>query len=527
SRKQHSLLSQVVLATTAVILFILLSFLGLTLYFVSTSLREYQDYRIGWYTLKLEKSLNQFNNQDLSQIPLQKLVLRMGLEEAKIAILDKKTKKMLAWQMDSSELQALQILLGEKKNILWKGFQVFEVPLHSQRQLVLALPNKTFFPLYRHLFILSFFAILAILVSGAFMIYLLYRIILRPLEDLIVANLGTLEGKPEYLLIPNSIIPDNEIGQIMSQRNRLILKLKEFQEKIEIQNEELRQKQVELESWSRELEKRVEQKTKELKAAEERLLQAEKLAALGKLASGIAHEVNNPLASIAVYAEDIMETLQENRPLSKEEREEFIHSLGIIENQAYRLKELTRKLLNFARETKIQLDEVHLEGVIEETLALFQLKDRGHIQFETHFDPRIPPLITDRSLVQQILMNLLDNAVYAMKGEGRILIRTHLAGSNALIMVEDEGHGIPQEIQSKIFDPFFTTKPIGQGTGLGLSICYGLARKLKGSLDFQSKEGQGSIFTLSLPLEETKVFQHYEKKTDDSNQAKRETICHD
>jgi two-component system NtrC family sensor kinase len=284
-------------------------------------------------------------------------------------------------------------------------------------------------------------------------------------------------------------------------RNRLIIKLKEFQSKVAEQNEELRKQKKELEKWSKELEARVEAKTQELKRAEEHLIHAEKLAALGKIASGVAHEVNNPLASIAGYAEDMIERLKSKREFQESEIQEFVESLQIIEDQAYRLKDLTRKLLNFARQTELQLDETDINQLVDETISLMAIKHRSKLAISTKLSPSIPMLKTDRSKLQQIFMNLLDNAVDAIQRSGEIKVLTQHTNNDVKIIFKDTGMGIPIQIQNRIFDPFFTTKPVGKGTGLGLSICYGLVKKLKGSIEFESFPLKGSTFIVTLPLQ--------------------------
>jgi signal transduction histidine kinase/FixJ family two-component response regulator len=230
-----------------------------------------------------------------------------------------------------------------------------------------------------------------------------------------------------------------------------------------------------------------------------KLLQTEKMAALGQLVSGIAHELNNPLTSIQGYAQLL---------LSRRSASDRAGDALRISQEAERAGRIVKNLLLFSRETKSERRAVHLNEVIERTLALraYELK-LENIEVELALDARLPETLADAAQLQQVVLNLIVNAEQAIvmaRGDeshnGRILIRTRrLAGDRLAMEVSDDGPGIPPEIVPRIFDPFFTTKPPGVGTGLGLSIVYGIVQEHGGEISVDSLQGRGATLTVELP----------------------------
>jgi len=232
---------------------------------------------------------------------------------------------------------------------------------------------------------------------------------------------------------------------------------------------------------------------------EDKLLQTEKMAALGHLVSGIAHELNNPLTAIMGYAQLLLGHGLAPLPLSEAEK---------VYHEAERARRIVKNLLYFARETKTERTRVDLNEIVERTLALrsYELKVEN-IAVETDLDARLPPTMADPYQLQQILLNLLVNAEHALledRGRGRVRIRTRHASSPApgriVLEVSDDGPGIPAGNASRIFDPFFTTKPPGVGTGLGLSIVYGIVKQHEGEITVENLPGSGAKFTVELPI---------------------------
>lgn len=237
----------------------------------------------------------------------------------------------------------------------------------------------------------------------------------------------------------------------------------------------------------------------EWKRAQLRTMRAEKLAAVGQLAAGVMHEVNNPLATIAACAE----TLRHELPDTGAQDVGTVRELtGIIEHEVHRCRRLVDDLLGFSRQSPAERVPLEIEYVIDETIALLTHHSRfkrARISREAGPEP-LPLVMGSREQLMQVLMALLLNAVDATAKGGSILLRTGRApGGEAVVEVADDGLGIPPGEIARIFEPFFTTKPPGQGTGLGLAISYGIVSDHGGRIDVQSVVGEGSTFSVVLP----------------------------
>ena len=232
----------------------------------------------------------------------------------------------------------------------------------------------------------------------------------------------------------------------------------------------------------------------------ERRLQSQKLAALGELSAGIAHEINNPLAIIRQEAEMMDYTLKKGG-VNPADRQELRGSVQMIIQQVDRCTGIIRNLLNFARRREAVVQAVDVNRIIEDMTMLVEKEARNNnINLERHYDRDLPPIFSDAPQLRQVVLNLLTNASQAIGREGTITITTRPAGSDTVeVEIRDSGCGIPAKNLKKIFDPFFSTKPPGQGTGLGLSISHGLIRQLGGDIRVTSTVGQGTTFTVTLP----------------------------
>jgi two-component system, NtrC family, sensor kinase len=227
---------------------------------------------------------------------------------------------------------------------------------------------------------------------------------------------------------------------------------------------------------------------------------AEKLAAIGRLAAGVVHEINNPLATISACAEALESRVSEGEFKESAALDDLREYLGLIRSEAFRCKMITNGLLDFSRTRTTEHALVSLADVISSAARLLSHQQRGEkIQFQIDTTGNLPPISGDAGQLQQAVIALAANAIDAMPEGGVLRIASRTSGSTVLIEVSDTGVGIPQENITKIFEPFFTTKEIGKGTGLGLAVCYGILTEHGGSLEVQSTVGAGTTFTISLP----------------------------
>jgi two-component system NtrC family sensor kinase len=236
----------------------------------------------------------------------------------------------------------------------------------------------------------------------------------------------------------------------------------------------------------------------EMRRMDKYLAQTEKLASIGQLASGVAHEINNPLGVIHCYANLIAK--------SQPPDSQILSDAGIIRKHTEQCRSVVEALLNFSRSAEPRMSKTDINTCIEEVISVLDLqlkKDRFTI--ERQFDAALPRVTADGNKIKQVLMNLLINASQAMPDGGHIIVKTELAedGRLASITISDNGPGISKENISKIFDPFFTTKGPEKGTGLGLSVSYGIVQQHGGDINVDSTPGQGTTFTLRLPMDGT------------------------
>lgn len=234
----------------------------------------------------------------------------------------------------------------------------------------------------------------------------------------------------------------------------------------------------------------------EAKQMQQRLAQADKLAALGKLAGGVAHEINSPIAGVLAFAQMVIREMDQTDPHLSDLRE--------IEDAARKCKVIVENLLNFARQDGTVAEETNITDVLEplqSTLRLAGALIRKHqIEFHTEL-PTKPLLVTANPLrLGQVFLNLITNAIHAMKESGGTLtVEAHEEDTMVIVTVHDTGVGIHPHSLKRIFDPFFTTKPIGEGTGLGLSIAYSFIKQYGGDICAESTLGEGSSFSVHLP----------------------------
>lgn len=235
----------------------------------------------------------------------------------------------------------------------------------------------------------------------------------------------------------------------------------------------------------------------------QQVIETGKLASLGELASGIAHEINNPVAIMVEEAGWVNDLMEDERLVSKENRDEIERALAQIKTQGKRCREITQKLLSFARKTVTSSEDVTINELIKEVIGFCAQRAKfGNVVLNSKLQENLPVMQLSNSELQQVLLNLLNNAMDALEGNkgGNITVTSDLEGNEVVIRVEDDGPGIPKVNLGRIFDPFFTTKPVGKGTGLGLSICYGIIKEMGGEITVSSVIDAGTTFHVRLPF---------------------------
>ena len=227
---------------------------------------------------------------------------------------------------------------------------------------------------------------------------------------------------------------------------------------------------------------------------------AEKLAAVGRLAAGVVHEINNPLATIAACAEALEQRIDEGAFEVSEASADLTEYLGLIKSEAFRCKTITTGLLDFSRIRTGERDQLDAGDVVRSAANLISHQKRGNgISHEVEIESGLPLVSADGGQIQQAVIALATNAIDAMPDGGKLTLRVFARKNRVMIEVEDTGSGIPQDDMSKVFEPFFTTKEVGKGTGLGLAVCYGIVSEHGGRLSVRSAVGKGTTFSIFLP----------------------------
>lgn len=318
---------------------------------------------------------------------------------------------------------------------------------------------------------------------------LVHRLVYVPLRDLETGARRLAAGDLDHEIPVRSA---DELGQLAKSFNSMTAALRDSQR--------------ERATWARTLEQKVEERTKELRVAQAEAVRGEKLASVGLLAAGIAHELNNPLTGILTFSTLLRRKMQDGSPDAED--------LDLVIQETKRCAAIIRRLLDFAREKKPEKKFADLNQIIDETERIIErpahLRD---IEIRKELDPSLPPVWVDADQIKQVVMNILVNAQQAIDKKGAITVRTSLAPepkradpkAPAVRMVEiaiiDTGCGIPEKNLERIFDPFFSSKEVGKGTGLGLSVSHGIVRAHGGLIEVESTVGEGSTFRVYLPLE--------------------------
>jgi len=233
------------------------------------------------------------------------------------------------------------------------------------------------------------------------------------------------------------------------------------------------------------------------------VIQSERLAAVGRLAAGVAHEINNPLAVIGEISGYLNDLIEEKEDLDVGELvDELRHWLPKLAKHVERGRNITYRMLRFARKSEASVNVVEVSKALEEVVPFLNKEAKlAGVTIHRDFQPELPSVHVEEMQLQEIFLNLMTNAIQAMRqrGQGNIWLSTRAADGKVLVEVRDDGPGIAEAVQDRLFDPFVTTKPPGQGTGLGLSICYAIVKRYDGEIRVDSRPGQGATFTVVLP----------------------------
>lgn len=301
----------------------------------------------------------------------------------------------------------------------------------------------------------------------------------------------------------------DELGQLANTFNKMI--------------ESLQQTRNEIEEYNRTLEEKIIQRTLQLEEAQAQLIQSEKMSAIGQLAAGVAHELNNPLGGILGYAQFALEKMKKKQIGNQDDKElnSFIRYLTDIETQARRCKAIVQNLLRFSRSRRAtEFEDVDINATIEDTVTFVEHQlHMNQIELNLELDANLPIVQGSSGQLQQVFTNLIINAMHASKPQSVISIKSRFSpalgefGGAVELQIADQGSGIEPETIKKIFEPFFTTKEVGKGTGLGLSVSYGIIKDHGGEIKVDSVVGQGTKFTLILPIQKPTL------ATDNSNET--------
>ena len=325
-------------------------------------------------------------------------------------------------------------------------------------------------------FVLIFLGVISVVLC-----WIIWKLVSTPVTMLVGGMQRVAAGDLDYKVMINTRDEMGELAQSFNDMTRQLSRAKS-----------------ELIAWGTMLEKRVEEKTEIIKDAQTQLMQSEKLASLGRMAAGVAHEINNPLTGVVTFGHILLRAL----PADSQERKD----VEIIIEQANRCSTIIKGLLEFSRATSTEKAEVNIHDLLKGTLHIVEHKaDFFNIQIITVLDESLPPVWAGGLQLEQVFLNMIMNAADAMEGDGTLTISTRRVMDNGRAFAEiefnDSGHGISEENIPKIFEPFFTTKPVGKGTGLGLAVSHGIIEDHGGTILVKSEVNKGTSFYIRLPLD--------------------------
>lgn len=440
---------------------------------------------------------------------------------------------------DGKTQQAVNLLNGEAQQVFddFSADLIALVNINKRDSYALAVRAEQTYQATRYI---SITWLIITVLTSAFIAAGLARLIAIPVRNLVTAAGQIAEGD---LNVQLESLSKDEIGHLSHSFNQMTLALREARENMQRQADKLQEQQTELQASNLELERKsqslaqqnteIEQKNRELertmhqlRKAQQQLVQSEKMASLGQLTAGIAHEINNPInfvssnvnplrrdledlfALLAEYEATIeRQHLQEQFTAARKLKEELdfnflkqeVNSLldGIKEG-AHRTSEIVRGLRNFTRLDEDERKPANVNQCLESTLLMLKHQLKNRVEVIKDFGA-LPEIMCYPGKLNQVFTNILSNASHAISGAGKIFIKTSFDGDIVTISIRDTGKGMTKEVKQRIFEPFFTTKEVGEGTGLGLSITYGIIEEHDGNIEVYSEPGKGSEFVITLP----------------------------
>ncbi|HEX3034679.1 MAG TPA: ATP-binding protein [Thermodesulfobacteriota bacterium] len=359
----------------------------------------------------------------------------------------------------------------------YKGFKIASPLKNGQRREGVIFIYQPLFSLEKNIIVaqrlIAAWIILDLIVIALFGVYMLSRRVVKPVHELIKTTEEIAQGR-----FPSRV----NLGGV-KEINQLHKALKKMYDEIEHTKTKLRENI-----------KALEESNKALLNTQRELIASEKLASLGKLSAGVAHEIGNPLSAIRSYAE----VLKKGYVLQDEKRTQFLTS---IDKEVGRINVIIRSLLDYSRPKSFELKRVNINGIVKDTVEM--IKNQGllkNIDFRLELSPEFAYINADVNQLSQVLINLILNAKDAIRQDGMIAVSSRkISDDRVEIEVKDNGIGIPDEIKDKIFDPFFTTKEPGKGTGLGLSVSQRIVQTFGGEIAVESEPGQGARFKVTFP----------------------------
>jgi two-component system NtrC family sensor kinase len=326
--------------------------------------------------------------------------------------------------------------------------------------------------------------IVALSLMGVLIGLFIWRFVERPVQVLTTGTKRLSEGELGYQIETDS---RDELGELADSFNHMSLELHKANEQIT--------------SWAQSLEQRVEEKTRELTAANEQMIHVEKMTSLGKMAAVVAHEINNPLSGILTYSKLLRRWLDKVQ-IESERRKEMYDCLQLIESESKRCGELVKNLLTFSRTAPLNIEWHDVNAIIRRCLKLVQHHlELGGVQLQLELDAELPLVQCDAAQIEQVILALTMNAIEAMPRGGNLWINTRALNASQQISVQirDDGVGIQPESMQRLFEPFFTTKEGGKGVGLGLAISKNIIERHRGKIEVESEPGRGTTFYIFIP----------------------------